>query len=287
VAEQDIVQIRNAIAEALGQTSLREEFDRLGASVDGGKMLRGRLVLRVGAASGTAEDSLCRLAAAVELLHSASLLHDDVVDGGTERRHAPALWVSEGTKAAVLIGDLMLSVALTLVEKDGAQHLSVLMRTLREMCDSEAEQEFSRHAHLDSWEDCVRIAQRKTGSLFGFAASCAAGTDSDLAQALERAGRDLGTAYQLADDMLDAQADPTLAGKSLGTDAATGKLTAVRASAVAGVDPAGVIAELLVTAEKALANWPGVQSRWHDYVAGTIQPLVDQFTGAVAVAAQT
>jgi len=206
------------------------------------------------------------------------------VDGGTERRHAPALWVSEGTKAAVLIGDLMLSVALSLVEKAGAQHLSVLMRALREMCDSEAEQEFSRNVHLDSWADCVRIARRKTGSLFGFAATCAGGTDTALADALEHAGRDLGTAYQLADDMLDAQVDPTLAGKSLGTDAATGKLTAVGASAVEGIDPAIVIAELLNSAEAHLADWPKVQTRWRDYVAAMIQPLIDQFTGTAAAA---
>jgi geranylgeranyl pyrophosphate synthase len=161
------------------------------------------------------------------------------------------------------------------------------MRALREMCDAEAEQEFSRNAHLDSWDDCVRIARRKTGSLFGFAAACAAGANTALATALEHAGRDLGTAYQLADDMLDTQEDPTLAGKSLGTDAATGKLTAVGASAVAGVDPADVIAALLDSAEAALAGWPDVQARWHAYVATTIQPLVDQFTGVVAAGAQT
>jgi geranylgeranyl pyrophosphate synthase len=152
------------------------------------------------------------------------------------------------------------------------------------MCDAEAEQEFSRNAHLDSWDDCVRIARRKTGSLFGFAAACAAGDDTALAAALESAGRDLGTAYQLADDMLDTHEDPTLAGKSLGTDAATGKLTAVGASTVAGVDPAVVIASLLDSAEAVLADWPDVQSRWRDYVTNTIQPLVDQFTGAMAAA---
>ncbi len=250
-------------------------------------MLRGRLVLQVGAANGTADQSLSRLAAAVELLHGASLLHDDVVDGGTERRHAPALWVSEGTKAAVLIGDLMLSVALLIVEQEAARHLPVLIRALREMCDAEAEQEFSRNAHLDSWEDCVRIARQKTGSLFGFAAACASGNDSALANALELAGRDLGTAYQLADDMLDVHADPTLAGKSLGTDAATGKLTAVGASSVAGVDPSDAIAALLDSAEAALSEWPAVQEKWRDYVAHTIQPLVDQFTRATAPVAQT
>ena len=97
-------------------------------------------------------------------------------------------------------------------------------------------------------------------------------------RALERAGSDLGTAYQLADDMLDTCEDPTLVGKSLGTDAASGKLTAATASAVAGIDPDTAIDELLASAECELAAWPAVQERWDLYVDDVIRPLVRQFT---------
>ena len=138
----NIEQIRAVIAKAMGQTSLREEIERFGAAVDGGKMLRGRLVLEVGRAAGTTETQLEQLAAAVELLHAASLMHDDIVDGGTERRHRDAMWISEGTKAAVLIGDLMLSVALGLVQAGNAARIPMLTHALAEMCDAEAEQEY-------------------------------------------------------------------------------------------------------------------------------------------------
>lgn len=274
-----LTRVRETIQRALHDTSVGHEFERFDTAIDVGKMLRGRLILQVGAAVGTAADVLDKLAAAVELLHGASLMHDDVVDGGTRRRHAPAVWVSEGTKAAVLLGDLMMAVALTLVQQAGAQHMPVLSRTLVDMCDAEAEQDFSRNAHLDSWEDCVWIARRKTGSLFGFAATCAAGTDTALATALDRAGRDLGTAYQLADDMLDAHINDAPSGKTLGTDAATGKLTAARASALAGVDPAAVIAGLLANAETVLTAWPDIQHAWNRYAATEIQPVIARFTG--------
>ena len=285
IPDCSIEQIRAVIEKAMGQTSLRGEIERFGAAVDGGKMLRGRLVLEVGRAAGATETQLKQLAAALELLHGASLMHDDIVDGGTERRHRDAMWISEGTKAAVLIGDLMLSVALGLVQAGNAARIPVLTRVLAEMCDAEAEQEFASGAHLDSWEDCVRIARRKTGSLFGLAAACAAGSDAALATALESAGRDLGTAYQLADDMLDVSPDPALVtGKSLGTDAATGKLTAASASAIEGTDPGAVIADLLASAEEALTEWPAVQQAWRDFVGRTIQPVINQFTGNGALA---
>jgi geranylgeranyl diphosphate synthase type I len=274
--------IKAAIAEAMRQTSMAEDIDRLGAAVDGGKMLRGRLVTAIGATTGMTRNRLCRLGAAVELLHGASLLHDDIVDGGTERRHTEALWVSEGTKAAVLVGDLMLSVAMTLIQAEQPARLPTLIRTLKEMCEAEAEQEFCSDTHLDSWEDCLRIARHKTGSLFGLAAACAAGADDTLADALERAGRDIGTAYQLADDMLDVHADPAPTGKSLGTDAATGKVTAATASALEGIDPVTVIADLLDSAEGALADWPEVQQGWRSYVDRAIQPLIEHFTSAAA-----
>ena len=278
--DSHINRIRRIIQHALRDTSVHAEFERFGAAVDGGKMLRGRLVLDVGSAARTAAAALDRLGAAVELLHGASLLHDDVVDGGTRRRHEPAVWVSEGAKAAVLLGDLMMAAALGLVREAGAQHLDLMTRTLKEMCDAEAEQEFSRHAHLGSWDDCVRIARRKTGSLFGFAAACAAGDNTALAEALNAAGRDLGTAYQLADDMLDAATGPAPTDKSLGTDAASGKLTAVRASALAGIDPARTIADLLANALNALTATPPVQQAWRRYTAAHIQPVIEQFTGA-------
>ena len=277
--DQDLNAVRGIIMDALRETSLKEEVDRFGSTVSGGKMLRAKLVLSVGESSTVSHDALCRLGAAIELLHAASLLHDDIIDGGVERRSTDALWVSDGTKAAILVGDLLLSIALGLVHESAPERLPSLVKALHEMCDGEAEQEFRSGEKLHSWEGCVRIARRKTGSLFGLAAACAGGSDAAQAAALERAGTDLGTAYQLADDMLDTCEDPELAGKSVGTDALSGKLTAATASVAAGIDPDTAINELLTSAERELNDWPTVQQHWNGYVDGIIRPLVEHFTG--------
>ena len=283
--DQNLDAVRSVITDALCETSLKEEVERFGSTVSGGKMLRARLVMTMGEATAVPHEALCRLGAAIELVHAASLLHDDIIDGGFERRRAAALWVSDGTKAAVLVGDLLLSIALGLVQESAPERLPTLVTALRDMCDAEAEQEFCSGAELDSWEGCVRIARRKTGSLFGLAAACAGGPDDALAAALERAGSDLGTAYQLADDMLDTCDDSELAGKSLGTDALSGKLTAATASEANGIDPDAEIDRLLVAAESELASWPSVQQQWRGYVDGVIRPLVRQFTGGARIEA--
>jgi geranylgeranyl pyrophosphate synthase len=145
------------------------------------------------------------------------------------------------------------------------------------MCEAEVEQEFHLAREDDPWEQCVSIARRKTGSLFGLAAFCAAGRDNpELAEALRNAGYAVGTAYQLADDLLDISGDASLAGKTLGTDAATEKLTAASAW-LTGKDPAGRVEELVRTSGEALAAWPAVQEAWEFYVNQVITPVVQSY----------
>ena len=279
--DADLQQVRDCMQEGLSGTSLREFTHMFGSIIGGGKMLRSRLTLSVGMASGSPREQLVRAGAVVEMLHAASLLHDDIVDGGTRRRGEPALWVSEGTRAAVLLGDLMVSLAAEGVQEALPTHLPILIATLREMCDSEAEQEFGK-ADDDapaSWEHCVSIARRKTGSLFGFAAACAGGSSAARVAALRRAGYALGTAYQLADDLLDARRDLLATDKTLGTDAATGKLTAATVSPSCGHDPVAHIAVLLQESEVELAAWPAVQQAWRGYVQDVVAPLVAQIVG--------
>lgn len=169
---------------------------------------------------------MIRAGAAVEMLHAASLLHDDIVDGGTRRRGAPALWVSEGARAAVILGDLLMSLAVECIQETLPDRIPLLVATFREMCEAEVEQEFSLLGDDASWARCLSIARRKTGSLFGFAVACAGGDDARLTDALRHTGYALGTAYQLADDFLDTAPDPAAADKTLGTDQLGGKLTA-------------------------------------------------------------
>jgi geranylgeranyl pyrophosphate synthase len=282
-SEQQYTCLQQAIKDVMRQTSIKDEVARFESSVSGGKMIRGRLVLEIGGANGVPQELLAKLGAAIELLHAGSLLHDDIIDGGTQRRGDPALWVSEGTKSAVLVGDLLLSIALSLVLEAGPQRIPILIRALRQMCDAEAEQEFAVSDSRDTWDDCIRIARHKTGVLFGLAAACAAGSDETLAEALDKAGSDLGTAYQLADDLLDISPDGDHSGKSLGTDAATGKLTAAVFDDDDGIDPLAEIETLLESAAQRLQSWPEIQSCWRKYIEDTIRPILHKFTSHTRV----
>ncbi len=277
--EHGLDEVRARIAGALARTSIHRQTGRFSAILGGGKLLRSRLILSVGAVSDLPRIHLVQAGAAVEMLHAASLLHDDIVDGGTRRRGEQALWVSEGIRAAVLLGDMLVSLAADEIQASVPSRVNLLIAALREMCDAEAEQEFAGQDTVPTWDQCVSIAGRKTGSLFGFAAACAGGSLDARVDALRRAGYALGTAYQLADDLLDACQDPMAADKTLGTDAATGKSTAATVRPSDGKDPREHIAALLQASEDELAAWPEFQHAWRGYVHEAVTPVLTGFTG--------
>ena len=282
--DEGLCEVRSLIKSAIRATSLRSIAGRLGPSISGGKMLRAQLILSVGPAAGAPQTVLYPTAAAVEMLHAASLLHDDVVDGGSKRRGKPAFWVSEGAKAAILMGDLLVSRAAGYVLETLPSIMPVLITTLQEMCDAEAEQEFLPFPDEGAWARCVSIARRKTGSLFALAACCAAGTDGRLSIALRRAGYAIGTAYQLADDLVDTCSDDALFGKSLGSDARMGKLTAATARGEAGEDPAPYIERLLCASGQELSSWPAVQDAWARYAHDVMAPVIERFAACASAA---
>jgi len=269
--------------EILPQAALLLFSGRFQATLEGGKMLRARLVQDLGIAAGQPEQVRVCAGAAVEMLHAASLLHDDIVDGGTRRRGVPALWVTEGARAAVILGDLLMSLAVECVQQTLPDRIPLLVATFREMCEAEAEQEFALFGDDVSRERCISIARRKTGSLFGFAARCAAGTDDTLGVALLRSGTALGTAYQLADDLLDEREDVADAGKTLGSDQRDNKLTATVFRFPGQPDPAAHIKRLLQEADAELEAWPAVQAAWQRYAADVIRPVILSFTGLDAM----
>jgi geranylgeranyl diphosphate synthase, type I len=275
--------VRKLIEASIHQTSLRHLVERFGSNVSGGKMLRARLVLHIGPACGVDPTAFRKIAAAVEMLQTASLLHDDVLDGSTQRRGKPAFWVSEGTKAAVLVGDLLVSGAAGYILEAAPQAMGALVETLREMCDAEAEQEFHLFDDDHSWARSVSIARRKTGSLFALAACSVGGLDKEMSAALRRAGYAAGTAYQLGDDLLDTCADGTPFGKTLGTDAVAGKLTTAASFRAEGRDPAASVEELLRSASGELAAWPSVRAAWDQYAGTTLMPVIEKFIGCATV----
>jgi octaprenyl-diphosphate synthase len=204
-----------------------------------GKMLRPCLVLltaKAVAPDADPSDALVALATVVEMVHMATLVHDDVLDEAELRRKGATINHLRGNEAAVLLGDYLISHSYHLCSGvDGrpfglpAQHASRLIaRTTNEVCEGELLQLDNRN-NLDLDEPTyVEIIKRKTAVLT--AACCRlgaayAGAADDVAAAMELYGLSLGTAFQIQDDILDLVGDARDVGKTLGIDVAKGKMT--------------------------------------------------------------
>ncbi len=195
----------------------------------GGKRLRPALVLACAHLCGHTGDRHIRLAAAVEFLHTATLLHDDVVDESTMRRGdetANAIWSNQ---ASVLVGDFLLSRAFQLMVGDGSLPvLKLLSDTSATISQGEVMQLMAAGELSTTQEEYLQIINAKTAALFS--AACTIGgliterPDTECA-ALAEYGRSLGIAFQLADDALDYAASQAELGKTIGDDFREGKLT--------------------------------------------------------------
>ena len=195
----------------------------------GGKHLRPAcvaLATKLGSDFGPAARDL---AVAVELLHSATLLHDDVIDLGERRRGRPTARLIYGNAASVLAGDWLLVEALKRIRRSG--HHGLLARafeTLDEMIAAEAIQLENRGRINLNREDYFRVIDGKTATLFRWAmlaGATAGGLPADQRAALERYGTHLGAAFQLVDDLLDVAGDPRVTGKTAFSDLHEGKMT--------------------------------------------------------------
>jgi octaprenyl-diphosphate synthase len=268
------------LIQAIAQSSLADMTDSLDGIVGGGKMLRAQLVLQLARVTGVDAGTAVSAAAAVELTHAASLLHDDVIDASERRRGKASFWLERGVSAAILLGDFLFCRAFTLLEESGAGHLvSRLVIFSGEMCETEVRQELLLSAEMADWETSLSIARGKTGSLFAFAAeaSCSDFSDTKQLEALRNAGYALGTAYQMADDMLDAFGNPTEAGKTLRNDAAKQKTTAASTFLAAGQDPRALVMELCDQSIQILAEWPHLESALRQYVENDFLPVITVF----------
>lgn len=193
-----------------------------------GKRLRPFCVL-LAARLGNAEPRAARdLALASELVHAATLLHDDVLDDGTERRGAPASRVVYGNSASVLGGDYLLTEALRLASPLGAELSDGLLSVIASMVEAEALQ-LDRRGRFEPDRDAyLRVVRGKTAALFRWAlwgGGKLAGLSPDRCAALGRSGDALGVAYQLVDDLLDLSGDPERIGKDALADLRQGKMT--------------------------------------------------------------
>jgi geranylgeranyl pyrophosphate synthase len=239
-----------------------------------GKMLRGGLTMALGGATGREKTDLVRLAAGIELLHAGSLLHDDVLDGAEIRRMAPAFWVTHGASGAILLGDVLFFAALQEISAvEQGRWTGLLSECAGRVCLGESIQELRISVEPD-WRGCEQIAREKTGPLFAFAARAAAEYDAEEAHALFEAGMLAGTAYQLADDLLDVAGREDMVGKSLGRDAEKQLLTAAGVAPPPGVDWMGYSKQLLNEAVDKLGAWPKLQDAWCCYSSYVLTPAM-------------
>ncbi len=224
----------------------------------GGKRLRPMLVLLTARALGAGASTKnlehsAALAAIVELIHTATLLHDDVVDESDQRRNrktANALW---GNAASVLVGDFLYSRAFQMmVRLQDMRVMDILANTTNAIAEGEVLQLIHKRDPAVSQTQYFEVIKRKTAVLFEAACRLGAhgvGADAATQQALANFGLNLGFAFQIADDLLDYTGDADVIGKNIGDDLAEGKSTLPIIFAAARAD-----AEDAAFLERALKN---------------------------------
>ncbi len=194
----------------------------------GGKRLRPMLAVLAARACGYSGNQHIVLAAVIEFIHTATLLHDDVVDESDLRRgkeSAHAVW---GNAASVLVGDFLYSRAFQMmVDIDSMQVMDVLSDATNQIAEGEVEQLLNMHDPEVSQERYFRVIEKKTAQLFE--AACQLGAviagRTDLETNLAQYGLELGAAFQVMDDVLDYTSDAATLGKNSGDDLAEGKPT--------------------------------------------------------------
>ena len=195
----------------------------------GGKRLRPSLAFLTGALLGAEAEPTMRVALAVELLHSASLLHDDLIDDADTRRGAKAAFRRYGNVVSVMSGDYMLARVLGILARQGSSAFTELMSdTAARICEGEVLQ--FQMATLETWDlpTYETVIEGKTAVLLAAAAegvALVAGADAATRSCLRTYGMAYGRAFQMRDDYLDLLGDPATLGKPVGGDLREGKVT--------------------------------------------------------------
>ncbi|MFF4209758.1 family 2 encapsulin nanocompartment cargo protein polyprenyl transferase [Streptomyces sp. NPDC001796] len=231
-----------------------EHADGTPATGNAGKAIRPALVLTAVRALGGQEPAAVGAAAAVELVHNFTLLHDDVMDRDTTRRHRPTAWTVFGDADAILAGDALQALALRLLAEDphpaSGPAAARLAACVVELCagqhtDTAMERRGPRDVTL---AEVLAMAEAKTGALLGCACALGAlyaGADAADVAALDAFGREAGLAFQLIDDVIGIWGDPSRTGKPAGADLmARKKSLPVVAALASGAPAAAELAEL-------------------------------------------
>ena len=195
----------------------------------GGKRLRPLIVLLAARACGYGGSSHIDAAAFIEFIHTATLLHDDVVDGSSRRRGRLTANAIYGNQASVLVGDFVYSRAFQMMAAIGSQRvMEIMSEATNVIAEGEVLQLMNANDPETTQQRYLEVIYRKTAKLFESGSEVSAvlaGASPSLQRALADYGKHLGTAYQLIDDVLDYRSDPVERGKNLGDDLAEGKPT--------------------------------------------------------------
>jgi octaprenyl-diphosphate synthase len=224
--EEDLSRVEQRLERELGSREDRLASIAAHLVQAGGKRVRPTVVLLVfhaaaGGESRRRRDDAVEAAVALELIHSATLLHDDIIDGGETRRGRPSALTTYGVADTLVAGDFLFSRAFALC----ARFETEVVRWAAEACVSLTEGEIMqgrlRHDPAVTIEDYLEIIERKTASLFAAGARTAAhlaGAPGPLVDAMQGCGRHLGLAFQVTDDLLDVAGHPATTGKPRGID---------------------------------------------------------------------
>jgi octaprenyl-diphosphate synthase len=195
----------------------------------GGKRLRPALLLLSSKLIGDGGPSAIRLGAVVEIIHSATLVHDDVIDAAETRRGRPSTNARWGNHTSVLAGDWLYMQAFQIALRERNFHILDLLISLTQMMVEGELLQLERIGRIDLSEaDCMELVDRKTACLFSVCArlgALVAGADAQTEEKLGEYAWNLGMAFQLVDDMLDFTSRETTLGKPVGNDLREGKVT--------------------------------------------------------------
>lgn len=191
-----------------------------------GKAARARFTLLLAGALGADRGRAAAVAAAAELTHTASLLHDDCLDTARYRRGLPTLYDQLGVNGAILVGDLLIALAFDRAGRAAPELQAELVHAVRRMTEGALIEENSRGRKISA-ADCARIASLKTGALFRWCglAACHLAGRRDLLETCARLGEEAGTVFQMVDDVLDFEGDEAACGKETLKDIRDGKFT--------------------------------------------------------------
>jgi octaprenyl-diphosphate synthase len=228
VIEAELSRVRTLIERDL--TDCKKPVRDMTACINAGqgKMIRPALVLLAGISCGKVTENHIKAAAIFEMIHNATLLHDDVVDEGQSRRGAPTVNSVHGNESAVLLGDFLLGKVIMMCVGLGDRISQIIASASMRTCEGELRQISQRGNWSLGESEYIEIITGKTAALFEGACAAGAvlaGAGESAVQALASFGRNLGIVFQITDDLLDLVGEQDKTGKPAGNDLDRDKLT--------------------------------------------------------------